>query len=113
MCIKIKNNVEEIEFDKNKSLKDQISKNSQIVINYQPEDKDIPYFLQEVEKLIKAGDGSDLHIKVLRGNGSKRRTLKGDITIEELMQSLNRIHEKVDKKLKEMAKYCNKEYDVK
>lgn len=109
MSILIVKNEAEISYDADIPLEKQTSDCKEIVINYEPEDKDIPRFLSEVERLSKMGIVTKLNIKVnhndhVFGFKVKRRINKAtnDITLNEIIRLMVLLHVETDKKLEDM-----------
>ena len=115
MCIKIFNSTNEVEYDMEKPLEDQVSDSNKIVIDYSPEDPSIDKFVGEVERICKSGVSCNLNIEVLtnnilKGAKIKRQTkaLEFDLKLNDLIKLMALAQSHVDKKLEEMSELCLK-----
>lgn len=113
MCIKIIKLKEEVSYDTNKPLEEQLVGSKQIVVNYEPRDPSIDKFLDEVERMCKNGVSASLNIKFNHNNflaGAKIKKeiikLSKDLDVNELIKAVVSAHAEADKKLEEMAETC-------
>lgn len=115
MCIKIVTTQEEVEYDTQRPLEDQLEQSNKIVIDYHPEDTSIDKFMDEVERLCKTGVSCNLNIEVATNDSIGGARLKRKATKAELNLKLNdliklmatsQIH--ADNKLVEMLQVCLK-----
>ena len=113
MCIKIVKLKEEVSYDSNKPLEEQIKGSKQIIINYEPKDLSVDKFLDEVERMCKNGISASLNIKFNHNNhiaGAKAKKkvakLSKDLNINELVKAVVSAHADADKKLEEIAQSC-------
>ncbi len=121
MCVKIFKNQNEYKYDSNKSFDSQIEGSTQIVVSYEPNDKNIEHFLKEVQNCVLSGINPQLNIKVeynnfLSGFKMKKTISKtlGDICLNEVIKMIVISQNEMDKKLEELANMCNhRDIDVK
>lgn len=113
MCIKILKSEEEVSYDANRPLEDQIKGSKQIVVNYEPCDPSIDTFLDEVERLCKNGITASLNIKFNHNNhlngakmGKEMAKLSKDLDLNEVIKLMVTAQADVDKKLGEMSGIC-------
>lgn len=110
MCIKIINHQQEISYDSNKPLEEQINGAEQIVVNYEPFDKSVDKFLQEVERFTKNGIDTKLSIKVIHNDHifgfkikQKLKQATSDMTLNEIIKLMVLTQIETDKKLEELS----------
>lgn len=110
MCIKIVNGHQEIPYDIGKPLEDQLSGCEQIVVNYEPFDKSVDKFLQEVDRFAKTGVCAKLSIKVIHNDHvfgfkikQKLKKSTNDITLNEIIKLMVLAQIEIDKKLEDLA----------
>lgn len=110
MCIKLINSEQEIPYDISKPLEEQIKGCKQIVVNYEPFDKSVDKFLQEIERFAKTGVDAKLSIKVihndhLSGSNIKRKIKKATngVALNEIIKLIVLSQIETDKKLEELA----------
>jgi hypothetical protein len=115
MCIKIFNSANEVEYDMDKPLEDQVGQSNKIVIDYSLEDTSIEKFVDEVERICKNGVTCNLNIEVmtnsiLKGAKVKRQTkaLEFDLKLNDLIKLMTMTQFNADKKLEEMSELCLK-----
>lgn len=115
MCIKIFSSANEVEYDMDKPLEDQVGESNKIVIDYSPEDPSIEKFVDEVERICKNGVTCNLNIEVmtnsiLKGGKVKRQTkaLEFDLKLNDLIKLMTMTQSHTDKKLEEMSELCLK-----
>lgn len=113
MCVKIVSHEIERPYDSAKPLEDQVSAADQIVINYQPFDKTLDKFVQEIDRMTKNGIEAKFAIKVVHndhivGLKLKKQMAKAsnDITLNEIIKLMVLSQAEVDKKLEDLANYC-------
>ena len=113
MCIKLIKNNEEVSYLKEVSLKDQLPGTKEIVIDYNPEDSSLGYFLDEIENYTRNGTLFNYKIKVLNNNhisGMKTKkkiaSLQKDFQVNDLITKMVDCYEKTDKTLEELALCC-------
>lgn len=114
MCIKIVNASQEIPYDANKPLEEQLKGSEQIVVNYEPFDKSVDKFLAEVERFVKTGIDAHFSIKVIHNDhivGFKVKQqlarARNDITLNEIIKLMVLTHCSVDRKLEDLANTFN------
>lgn len=111
MCVKLVNQAhEEIPYDVEKPLEDQIQGCKQIVVNYEPFDKSVSKLVEEMHRFIKSGIDAKFAIKVIHNdslNGfrvkKELRRATNDITLNEIIKLMVLSHLAVDKKLEDLA----------
>jgi hypothetical protein len=111
MCVKIVNQAhEEIPYDTERPLEDQIKGCEQIVVKYEPFDKSVEKLVQEMRRFINSGIDARFAIKVIHGNNlDGMRTKKqlqratNDITLNEVIKLMVLSHMMLDRKLEEIA----------
>ena len=115
MCIKIVKSTEEISYDTNRSLEEQLKGSNKVVINYEPKDPSIDHFLDEVERLCKNGITANLNIQFNHNNHLKGAKVKKEIIklsngmdLNEIIKFMTLAQSDTDKKLEEMAEFCFK-----
>lgn len=113
MCIKLVNAHQEIPYDVSKPLEDQLKGCEQIVVNYEPFDKSVDKFIQEVERFAKTGVDVKLSIKVIHSDNligyktkKKLRQATNDITLNEIIKLMVLSQLETDRKLEDLAKEC-------
>lgn len=114
MCIKIINAQEEVPYDTNRPLEEQITGSEQIVVNYEPFDKSVDQFLAEVDRIAKHGIDAKLSIKVIHNDHifgfkvkQKLKQATNDITLNEIIKLMVLSHCAVDKKLEDLKNTFN------
>src|SRR5271155_3757057 len=107
MCIKIIGS-QELEFNSAQPLEEQIHDAKEIVVDYDPEDSKIDFFVNEMERFCNTGINCDVEIKVesnnyLDGIKLERRIekIKQKINVNEVVKGLTKFHYDVDRKLNE------------
>ena len=115
MCIKIIGS-QELEFNSAQPLEQQIHDAKEIVVDYDPEDSKIDFFVNEIERLCDTGIDCNVEIKVEPNNyldGVKlRRTLqkiKYKLDVNEAIKKIITLHAETDKKILEIAQMCSME----
>lgn len=110
MCIKLINCTQEIPYDIERPLEDQLEGCRQIVVNYEPFDKQVDKFLQEVQRFAKTGVSVNLNVKVIHNDNIagfkvKRSLAKAtnDITLNEIIKLMVLKQIEADKKLEDLA----------
>jgi hypothetical protein len=115
MCIKIVNSLQEVKYDANVPLENQICSSDRIVVNYEPKDPDIDTFLGEMERLCRSGISANVNVEVTHNNNLKgartrnqlKRLMK-DLNVNEAIKLLATLHHTADRYLGELADYCQK-----
>ena len=114
MCVKIINLSQEIPYDCNRPLEDQILGCEQIIVYYEPFDKTVDKFLTEVERFVKTGVDAKLSIKVIHNDHifgfkvkQKIKRATDDIAINEIIKLMVLTHCNIDKKLKDLTETIN------
>ena len=113
MCIRIICTDHEHEFSMAEPLEQQIVGAKEIIVNYDPHDPKIDYFVNEVENMIKSGIACDLKISVNTNNcmnsvrlSKKIEKLKMKLDINEVVRKLSLLHSNTDRKLCEISELC-------
>lgn len=113
MCIKILKDNIETSYDSKKTLSEQVSGSEQILVHYEPFDKDIDSFLKEIENLANTGATCNLNIKVIHNDNifgfklrKKLRKATSDITVNEIIKLMVLSHAETDKKLSDLSDAC-------
>jgi len=113
MCVKIIRSKEEVEFNPQEPLEQQVRGAKQIVVNYDPEDKRIQSFMEQVERIVRTGVSCQMNICVKPNN-----TLAGlrverqfemfneELKMNEVVKALVKSHHETDKRLMEMSEMC-------
>lgn len=114
MCIKIVRLKEEVSYDVNTPLEEQLRGSKQVVINYEPKDPSIDKFLDEIERLCKNGISAKLNIHFNHNNNlsgvrirNEMLKLSKGLDLNEVIKIMTMIQVEADKKLEEIANYCN------
>lgn len=110
MCVKIIREEGEFTYNPAKPLEDQLRGSSEVVVNYQPYDKSIDKFMEEMQKFAKMGVSTAFNIKVVHNDhisgASIKKNLKkaiNDITLNEIIKVMVLSHTEMDQKLEELA----------
>lgn len=110
MCIKIINNSKETPYDCSKPLEDQIKGADRIVVDYEPFDKSMDKFLEEVERFSRTGVDAKLSITVLHNDNifgfktkQKLKRCTSDMMLNDIIKLMALSHCAVDKKLEDLA----------
>lgn len=113
MCVKLIKNNEEHEYDCNKTLQEQAIGCTEILVNYQPNDKEIEKFLQEMQYCVKSGYNPDIAVKVeygdfLMGYKTNKEIVRAlnDIQVNEIIKLIALSQHGTDKKLEEISMMC-------
>lgn len=114
MCIKLVNAHEEIPYDTNKPLEEQLRGCEQIVVNYEPFDKSVDKFLEEVQRFAKTGIDQKLSIKVIHNDHifgfkvkQQLQRATSDISLNEIIKLMVLTHHSIDRKLEDLTNECN------
>lgn len=114
MCVKIVNAHEEIPYDANRPLEDQLKGCEQIVVNYEPFDKSVDALLAEVERIARTGVDAKLIIKVVHNDHifgfrvkQQLKRATNDITLNEIIKLMVLSHCSIDKRLEDLANTFN------
>lgn len=114
MCIKIVNAYEEIPYDTSKPLEDQLNGCEQVIVNYEPFDKSVDKFLEEMDRFVKTGVDAKLSITVIHNDHifgfkvkQKLKKSSNDITLNEIIKLMVLSHCAVDRKLEDLANTFN------
>lgn len=112
MCIKILGK-EEVEFNIDRPLMEQINGAEEIRVNYDPTDPKISSFLTQIEYMAKNGMSLSADIKVnannmLNGLKFERRVeqIKKSLDVNEVIRGLAKLHSSVDHRLSELSELC-------
>jgi hypothetical protein len=110
MCIKFINCHQEIPYDVNVPLEEQLQGCEQIVVNYEPLDKEIDKFLKEVERFVRTGVDAKLNLKIIHNDNifgfkvkQKLKKATNDITLNEIIKLMVLRQIEADKKLEDLA----------
>lgn len=113
MCVKIIRSKEEVSYNSELPLEDQIKGCKQVVVNYEPCDPSIDKFLDEVERLCKNGIAANLNIKFNHNNnltgakiGKEMYRLAKDLDINEIIKLMVTAQAEADRKLEELSGLC-------
>jgi len=113
MCVKLLKDSQLIEYDCGKSLVDQVNGCQEVVVNYQPNDKEVEKFLSEMQTCVKNGVNPNVKVRVeynnfLHGYKTKKQFTKAihDINLNELVKLLTLTQHSIDKSLEELAETC-------
>src|ERR1700677_5236594 len=108
MCVKIIGS-QELECDPNEPLELQVSDAKEVIVNYDPIDPKIDYFVEEIERFVKNGISFTADIKFNPNNSlngirleRKLEKLKIKLGVNEIVKSLSNSHNYTDKKLCEI-----------
>jgi hypothetical protein len=114
MCIKIIRAEDEIKYDINKPLEEQIRGSKQIVVDYEPNDPSLEKFLDEIERFCQTGISRTFNIKVNHNSSimgakvkNKMKMYSKDLELNEVIKSLVNSFSNTDKKLEEIAEMCS------
>lgn len=115
MCIKIISTDSESKYNASIPLEKQINNCSEVLIQYDPKDKDLGKFLSEMERLCSSGISANIKLDVVHNNsvvGMKAKKqlqrITKDLDINEAIKLLTKIHSTTDKTLKELSIFCQK-----
>lgn len=115
MCIRIIHKDAEVKYNSKKPLEQQLYGSEQVVIKYEPKDRDIDIFVGEVERLCKTGICINTNIKVLHNDnlkGAKAKKLMGrlskDLNLNEAIKILVTMQSETNKKLEALSTFCNR-----
>lgn len=115
MCIRIIHKDAEFKYNSKKPLEQQLYGSEQVVIRYEPKDRDIDIFVGEVERLCKTGVCINANIKVLHNNhlkGAKAKKLMDrlskDLNLNEAIKILVTMQSETNRKLEELSTFCSK-----
>ena len=113
MCIKIVNAQQEISYDADRPLEEQIAGCEQIIVNYEPFDTKIDKFLQEVDRFSRTGVNAKLSIKVIHNNNifgfkikQKLKQATDDMVLNDIIKLMVLSQIETDSKLKELSETC-------
>lgn len=111
MCIKIIRTENQKELNLLEPLERQVQGADQILVNYDPLDPKVSYFLDEMERLCKFGISCNVEIKVntnnyLNGIKFERKIskIKKKLDVNEIIKGLTKFHSETDRKLTELSK---------
>jgi hypothetical protein len=113
MCIRIVGLDSDKKYDSNKPLEEQIAGSQEVIINYDPKDKDIDCFISEMERMCSQGISANIkvdvnHADVLNGMRAKKQVqrLHKDLDLNEAIKCLTNLQSKTDKVLTELSNFC-------
>lgn len=113
MCIRILHDNEEVQYDSSKPLEQQLCGSKSVVVTYDPQDRDIPRFVDEVERLCKTGIKIDARVEVvhndnLQGAKAKKlmKRLMKDLELNEAIKILVTMQLEMNKKLEKLSTFC-------
>lgn len=113
MCVKLLKAEKFIEYDYNTPLIDQINGCKEVLVKYQPNDKEVEKFLLEMQKFAKTGFNPNIKIKVeyndfLHGYKTKKQLTKAmnDISLNEVIKLVTLMQRSIDRTLEEIAQSC-------
>lgn len=114
MCIRIVSDIDQKEFDPTQPLEMQVYNATEIFVSYDPDDKKIPTFVDQLDTMVKSGISFKADIKVdsknnLHGIILERHLehLKEQLEINEVIKGISNIHATADQKLGELYNMCN------
>jgi hypothetical protein len=115
MCVKIIG-TEEVEFNPTESLEQQMMGAQEIIIDFDPLDEKIDYFVDKIEKMADTGIGCQANIVVNANNcingmklERKMEKIKQKLDVNEIIKGLCNFHAETDRKLCELSEMCLKE----
>lgn len=117
MCIRIKGLDSDVKYNSDRPLEEQILGSKEVVIKYDPKDRDIDKFLCEMERLCSRGIsvGTDIRVDVIHNNHIKGaraknqvKRLNKDLNLNEAIKLLTNLQSKMDKSLGELSSFCRK-----
>lgn len=115
MCIKIVRPLAEQEFDTSFPLEQQIAGANEIIIDFDPLDKKIDYFVDKIEKMADTGISCQANIVVNSNNhinGIKlerqMEKVKKKLNVNEVIKGICNFHADADRKLVELSEICKK-----
>ena len=110
MCVKLLKDDQIIEYDCEKPLTEQVSGVSEILVNYQPNDREVKKFLSEMQRCAQTGTNPNVKVRVeyngmLDGYKTKKQFVKAmnDITLNEIIKLIALMQRSIDKSLEEIA----------
>ena len=113
MCIKIICSDHEHEFDTSFPLEAQIVGAKEILIDFDPLDEKIDFFVDKIEKMAYNGASCQVNIKVNPNNcldGIRLERIvdgiKRKLDVNEVIKSLTTFHAETDSKLRELSEIC-------
>lgn len=114
MCVKIVNASQEIPYDASRPLEEQITGCEQIVVNYEPFDKNVEALVKEVERIARTGVDTKLIIKVNHNDHifgfrvkQQLKRATSDITLNEIIKLMVLSHRSIDRQLEDLANTFN------
>jgi sugar-specific transcriptional regulator TrmB len=114
-CIKIIDSDSETNYQIGVPLEEQIHDSQKVVIDYDPKDEAIDYFLLDMKRLCNTGINADFKVDVIPNNclnGMKvkkqLKRLTKDLHLNEVIKLLTLLQSKTDKVLEELSGFCNK-----
>lgn len=113
MCVKIISPENERELNMAKPFSEQIANASEIVVDFDPADPKIDFFLVQIESMVKRGIACKADIRVnvnnhLSGLRYERRieSLKRKLDINEVIKGVCHMAADADRKLGELSRLC-------
>lgn len=113
MCVKFLKDDQFITYDCSKPLMDQVSGVSEVLVEYQPNDKYVENFLKEMQRCAQYGLNPNVKVRVeygemLNGYKTKKQLVRAmnDITLNEIVKLLALMQSSIDKSLEELSAAC-------
>ena len=111
MCVKLVNQAhEEIPYDIEKPLEEQIKGCEQIVVNYEPFDKSVTKLVEEMKRFVTSGIDAKFAIKVVHNDSlsgfrvkKQMQRVTNNITLNEIIKLMVLSHMAIDKKLEDLT----------
>jgi len=115
MPIRIITAESEVKYNASVPLENQINGGERIIVRYEKKNPDIGKFVREIERLSRNGISANISVEVLHSDdlqGAKTKKLVKklvkDLDINEVIKLLTNFHHTSDKRLGELAIYCQK-----
>ncbi len=112
MCIRIIG-TQEMEFDISSPIEVQLCGAKEILIDFDPLDEKIDYFVDKIEKMAQNGVSCQANIRInvnnhLNGLKLERRmeSIKRKLDVNEVVKGLCNFHSSTDRKLCELSEMC-------
>jgi hypothetical protein len=110
MCVKLLKDDQILEYDCERPLTEQVNGVREVLVNYQPNDKEVKSFLSEMQKCAKNGTNPNVKVRVeynslIDGYKTKKQFVKAmnDITLNEIIKLIALMQRSIDKSLEEIA----------
>jgi hypothetical protein len=114
MCVKLLKDSQLIEYDCSKPLAEQVKGCSEVLVNYQPNDREVSTFLAEMQQCAKTGVNPNIKVRVeyndmINGYKTKKQFVKAmnDITLNEVVKLLALMQRSIDRSLEELSETCS------